>query len=111
MLASYCILQQLREHANCEDVKFWISVPALGLGQPQCWGNRNAVASQSPLPSAATLGNRDVCIVATATRLRLKAQGCRPRLPWETVMCALSQPQRGCVSKPRVAVRGYPGKP
>jgi hypothetical protein len=47
---------------------------------------------------------------ATATRLRPAAQVCRLRLPWESDVNDLRQPQRGCVPQRRVAVRGYPGK-
>ena len=44
---------------------------------------------------------------ATARRLCLPAQGCRPRLPWETEEAAL-QPQRGCVRQPGNSIIGFP---
>jgi hypothetical protein len=42
---------------------------------------------------------------ATATRLSPTAQGCRPRLPWESDRLDIRQPQRGCVPQPRVAAQ------
>src|SRR5262249_45200447 len=66
------------------------------------------VASHSPgLPSAATLGQRKNRI-QPRKGLRPTAQGCRPRLPWDNARIE-SNPERGCVPQPRVAVRGYPG--
>src|SRR5262249_45200448 len=59
------------------------------------------------LPSAATLGQRKNRI-QPRKGLRPTAQGCRPRLPWDNARIE-SNPERGCVPQPRVAVRGYPG--
>src|SRR5262249_34492322 len=70
--------------------------------------NPEGVASHSPgLPSAATLGQRKNRI-QPRKGLRPTAQGCRPRLPWDNARIE-SNPERGCVPQPRVAVRGYPG--
>src|SRR5262249_11561028 len=83
--------------------------PRLPLGYDAKYlANPEGVASPSPgLPSASTLGGTTPYISPTPKGLRRPAQGCRPALPGVGRQI-FRQPRRGCVARPRVAVRGYP---
>src|SRR5438270_9284361 len=79
-------------------------VAVLGLGTRRARANPNGVASQSPRLLYSALGHG--VPGPTPTGLRLRAQGCCTR-PWDTA--CQGQPQRCCVSEPKVAVLGYLG--
>src|SRR5258705_3505766 len=74
--------------------------------------NPNGVASHSPrLPYSATLGTAKM---SDGIRNPNGVASPSPRLPYSATLgsrqrAISSQPQRGCVPQPKVAVLGYPG--